>query len=77
MQTTIEAKDLQVGQTVIGDRMYPAGTLDYLVQSYKFEAFPNGNAMVTVTVLTGQPGHKIERTIAWSADDKVILGRAA
>lgn len=77
MNRTINAQDLKVGQEIIGDRIYGAGTLDYLVQSFGFEAFDNGKSLVTLTVLTGQPGHKIERTIVYDGDALVILGVAA
>ena len=78
MTTTIRAIELKEEDYIIGDRIYGAGTLDYTVQSVDVR-YPavEGQALVTIKVLTGMPSSQILRTIAYAGNEKVILGAAA
>ena len=75
MQTTTTAIALKEGDHIVGDRLYGAGVLDFTITSVdaKYPAV-EGQALVTVKVLSGQGAHQIERTIAYAGNEKVILG---
>lgn len=67
MTTTIKAKELRLGDYIIGDRLYVAGTLDMNVTGVTIT-----DGLVTVKSLSGL--YATKRTISYGADDAVILG---
>ncbi len=75
MQSTIRAMELKPEDYIIGDRTYAAGTLSYEVVSVDVR-YPavEGEALVTLKILSGHGTHQIERTIAYAANEKVITG---
>ncbi len=76
MTKTIRAIELKPEDYIIGDRTYAAGTLSYEVVSVaaKYPAV-EGEALVTVKLLSGHGKHQIARTISYGGSEKIILGK--